>query len=472
MRRKASLEKRLLLGFGAVILFMLAGTVYSLVVVRGATAAVSRAAAIYDLGRIATTSSELVGLERAIVLHSIFDDKALVDQFKSQFQTASENFDQLLGRMSSELAAEGSADAVEKLRKKHSDWQATHVEVMKLLASQQVDVAQKKLSDPAFVASANDVEQLANQLSERASQVLRAQASASRTKSLTSSLMVILLSLGLGSFVLADIRRLNRKLSGLTASLADSSAQVTKLCGEVSAASESLAQGSAQQAESLERTSSSTLEIKSMTRDNADRSQSAAAVMATVDQNVHRGNHTIQEMMVSMKEISSSSDKISKIIKVIDEIAFQTNILALNAAVEAARAGEAGMGFAVVADEVRNLAQRSAQAARDTGALIAESIAKSGEGSAKLQRVTEVMQAITESSSKVKTLVDEVNFGSQEQARGIEQISTAVAEMDRATQNAASGAKDSASSGRELLTQADLLNQIVQDLRILVGQES
>ena len=151
-----------------------------------------------------------------------------------------------------------------------------------------------------------------------------------------------------------------------------------------------------------------------------------------------------------MREITSSSDKISKIIKVIDEIAFQTNILALNAAVEAARAGEAGMGFAVVADEVRNLAQRSAQAAKDTAALIAESIAKSGEGSAKLQRVTEVIQAITVSSSQVKTLVDEVNVGSQEQARGIDQISRAVSEMDRVTQNAASGAKGSAASSREL----------------------
>ncbi len=170
-----------------------------------------------------------------------------------------------------------------------------------------------------------------------------------------------------------------------------------------------------------------------------------------------------------MAEINSSSDKISKIIKVIDEIAFQTNILALNAAVEAARAGEAGMGFAVVADEVRNLAQRSAQAAKDTAGMIEESIAKSNEGSTKLQQVTEVIQAVTKSAVKVKTLVDEVNLGSQEQARGIEQIAKAVAQMDQVTQTTAASAEESASASEELSAQAEALNHIVHRLREMVG---
>jgi methyl-accepting chemotaxis protein/methyl-accepting chemotaxis protein-1 (serine sensor receptor) len=170
-----------------------------------------------------------------------------------------------------------------------------------------------------------------------------------------------------------------------------------------------------------------------------------------------------------MKEINSSSEKISKIIRVIDEIAFQTNILALNAAVEAARAGEAGMGFAVVADEVRNLAHRSAQAAKDTTALIEESIAKSNEGNKKLQLVAGSIQQVTGSATQVKVLVDEVDVGSQEQTRGIEQIAAAVTQMETVTQRSAASAEESAAASEELAAQAQTLYDIVERVRKLVG---
>jgi methyl-accepting chemotaxis protein len=245
--------------------------------------------------------------------------------------------------------------------------------------------------------------------------------------------------------------------------------QVTQAASQVASSSQSMAQGASEQAASLEETSASTHEITSMTRKNAENSQSAAQVMATVDHEVKEGNRTLDDMLVSMHEINASSDKISKIIKVIDEIAFQTNILALNAAVEAARAGEAGMGFAVVADEVRNLAQRSAQAAKDTAALIEESISKSTEGGAKLGQVAQVIRAITESAGKVKTLVDEVSLGSQEQARGIDQISKAIAQMDHVTQATAASAEESASASEELSAQAEAVNAIIGQLRALVG---
>jgi methyl-accepting chemotaxis protein/methyl-accepting chemotaxis protein-1 (serine sensor receptor) len=154
---------------------------------------------------------------------------------------------------------------------------------------------------------------------------------------------------------------------------------------------------------------------------------------------------------------------------VIDEIAFQTNILALNAAVEAARAGQAGMGFAVVADEVRNLAQRSAQAARDTAALIEESIAKSNGGKVKVDQVAAVIRAITQDSVKVKTLVDEVSLGSQEQTRGIEQVAKAIVQMQQVTQNTAASAQEGASAAGELTAESKTLQEIVDRLAAMVG---
>ena len=209
--------------------------------------------------------------------------------------------------------------------------------------------------------------------------------------------------------------------------------------------------------------------FNSMTRKNAENSRVAADSMVEASHRIGEANRNLEQMVVSMNEINASSDKISKIIKVIDEIAFQTNILALNAAVEAARAGEAGMGFAVVADEVRNLAQRCAQAAKDTAGLIEESITKSNDGKTKLDQVAAAVRSITDSAAKVKTLVDEVKLGSEEQARGIEQVSKAIAQMEKVTQTTAANAEESASASQELSAQSDTLRTIVARLNSMVG---
>jgi methyl-accepting chemotaxis protein len=174
-------------------------------------------------------------------------------------------------------------------------------------------------------------------------------------------------------------------------------------------------------------------------------------------------------MVVAMSDIKASSDKVAKIIKVIDEIAFQTNILALNAAVEAARAGEAGMGFAVVADEVRNLAQRCAQAAKDTALLIEESILKSNDGKARVDQVEIAIRAITEESVKVKSMVEEISLGSQEQTRGIEQVARALTQIENVTQQSAANAEESAASSEELSAQSASLMSVVQTLSVMVG---
>jgi len=268
------------------------------------------------------------------------------------------------------------------------------------------------------------------------------------------------------------VRGINQVLTQAVTELGEGAEQVSSAAGQVSGSSQSLAQGASEQAASLEETSASSEEMSSMTRKNAENSQQAAVLMNAVSQRVADANRTLADMTTSMQGIGASSRKISKIIKVIDEIAFQTNILALNAAVEAARAGEAGMGFAVVADEVRNLAQRSAQAAKDTAALIEDSILKSGEGSQKLGEVASSIQAITEGAGKVKTLVDEVEASSKEQAQGIDQISKAVAQMDQVTQKTAANAEESASASEELNAQSQALMAVVEQLQALVGARS
>ena len=285
-------------------------------------------------------------------------------------------------------------------------------------------------------------------------------------------LMWFLLGAGIAGLagVSAIFRRTLVQLRRLGEEILAAATQLSESAGRLVSGSRTLAQGASEQAASLEQSSASAAEITAITRKNTENTRAVAGLMHQTAQLVDGANHNLEEMVRSMKEIDNSSDKISRIIKVIDEIAFQTNILALNAAVEAARAGEAGMGFAVVAEEVRNLAQRSAQAARDTAALIEESIAKSQEGGQKLQQVAGSINQITGSAAEVKTLVDEVEAGSQEQARGIELIASAVAQMEHVTQRTAAGADQNASETEQLAVQSQLLYDKLQRLRRRLGE--
>ena len=200
--------------------------------------------------------------------------------------------------------------------------------------------------------------------------------------------VVLLISVfGGAGLLFAIVRSVNRALTQAVSEVGSGAAQVASAASQIASASQALAQGSSEQAASLEETSSSSEEINSMARKNTENTRAAAELAGRLQAEFVEANHALDGTVAAMQELNSSSEKISKIIKVIDEIAFQTNILALNAAVEAARAGEAGMGFAVVADEVRNLAQRSAQAAKDTAVLIEDSISRSRDGKAKVDHV-------------------------------------------------------------------------------------
>ncbi len=202
-----------------------------------------------------------------------------------------------------------------------------------------------------------------------------------------ATLVLAALGLFVSGLVVWVVRGVNASLVAMATELKGGAEQVAAASGQVATAAQGLSQGATEQAASLEETSASMEEMASMTHQTAQNAQQAAKVMGDVDRQMAESNQLLTEMVTSMAAIRESSSKVSKIIKTIDEIAFQTNILALNAAVEAARAGEAGMGFAVVADEVRNLAQRAAQAAKDTASLIEESSQSAQQGSERMERV-------------------------------------------------------------------------------------
>jgi methyl-accepting chemotaxis protein len=288
------------------------------------------------------------------------------------------------------------------------------------------------------------------------------------------SMLIAFGLIGLGLVILAGIgfylkRRITRPLERLSALLDKGADQVSAASSQVSAASQSLAEGASEQAAALEETSASLEEMASMTRRNAENAQSAKELATQTRGVADAGASDMQEMSAAMGAIKDSSDNIAKIIKTIDEIAFQTNILALNAAVEAARAGEAGMGFAVVAEEVRNLAQRSAQAAKETAEKIEDSIARSEAGVGVSRKVAQRLDEIVSRAREVDELVAGIATASREQSQGIDQVNTAVTQMDKVTQANAANAEESASASHELNTQAVMLKDAVVELQTLVS---
>ncbi len=247
------------------------------------------------------------------------------------------------------------------------------------------------------------------------------------------------------------------------------SGRVSSASSQMQAASQSLAEGSSEQAATLEEISSSLEELSSMTKRNAENAQAGKVTAGQARTAAEAGTVEMEHMQTAMNAIQQSSNDISKIIRTIDEIAFQTNILALNAAVEAARAGDAGAGFAVVADEVRSLARRSALAAKETEAKIAEATARSAQGVQLSARVAAGFGHILEKAREVDRLVGEVASASQEQSGGLAQINQAVNQLDQVTQTTAAGAEETAAAAAELNTESATLRDAARELADLVG---
>jgi methyl-accepting chemotaxis protein len=275
------------------------------------------------------------------------------------------------------------------------------------------------------------------------------------------------------AFLYVSIFRTVIRPSGvMMGELFNTSRELETASAHLSISSQSLSSGASEQASSVEETSASLEEMSSMTRITAENARKATLLASETRSVVEAASLAMEEMMDSMRAIGASSAEVAKIVKNIDEIAFQTNILALNAAVEAARAGEAGAGFAVVADEVRSLAQRSAAAAKETAAKIEAAISSSRSGAQCSARVGDALTQIAEKVKSTDLLVADIARGASEQSQGIEQINGAMVQLDKVTQSNATSAEESASAAEELDAQADALKGLVDRLRLLVGGSS
>ncbi|MCI8517024.1 MAG: methyl-accepting chemotaxis protein [Hungatella sp.] len=275
----------------------------------------------------------------------------------------------------------------------------------------------------------------------------------------------------IGSFhqVLLSFRAIASRMNEVMAKISNSSSQVSSSSEQVSSGAQALSQGATEQASSIEELAATISDISERIRENADNANDANKKVNSVGEDMNLSNSKMQDMIHAMEDISSSSNEIGKIIKTIEDIAFQTNILALNAAVEAARAGSAGKGFAVVADEVRNLASKSAEASKNTAVLIENSIKAVQNGTSIASETAKTLLQAVEGAKEVTRLMDKISEASSTQSAAIDQITVGIDQISSVIQTNSATAQQSAAASEELSSQAQLMRQQVSLFKLKSG---
>jgi methyl-accepting chemotaxis protein len=430
-----------------------------------------RLAAVIDLGR---SFEVMFSGEKSQILAAWSSNQQNYERWVGKVADAASETGttiQTLGRLSRTVAERQAAERLSTLLK---DWLRLHDEVIQALAAQDYLGAQTLSTQKGIPIKEGTRKELAALVAAEEA-ALDAHVNGARAEYARSSriamFMVFLAAVVTAAWGVA-IRRMCLTLGEVTSEMQERARYVLIAASEVAGSAQSLSTGAVRQASAVEETSTAMREMASTTKRNAEHFDMASRLMTEVEQRVSGSNHALETMMGSMTAIRESSARVSRIIKTIDEVAFQTGILALNASVEAARAGEAGMGFAVVAEEVRNLAQRSAQAARDTGALIEESIATTQAGTRHVVLVADSVDSITESVGRTKKLIDEVSSATGQQADGIDHVMQAIAEMEKIAQNTAATAQQNAAAGDELTRHTEQSLESVARIETMLGGTS
>jgi methyl-accepting chemotaxis protein len=469
-----TISRRIIFGFAAMLLIVIALGAFA--VWRGQT--LNRAIALLGDDSLPSvlTLRECAGATRDNILTVFrYADAESAEQRKALEERIASNrlkIDELFKKYETLISDTEDRRLFDEAKRTRAAFASVRTRYLELVRQDKVEEHKKLLAEsviPAYEDSVNAIDAVIDHNEKLASDVSQASKDAAR-----SSIRLICVALGV-ALILAGlltwqiVRSTNRALRDLATSLDQGATQTASAARQVSSASQTLSSGASEQAASVEETSASLEEISSMIRSTADNAEKAKALAGEAHAVAQAGSLTMVEMTQAMAAIDASSAEVAKIVKNIDEIAFQTNILALNAAVEAARAGEAGAGFAVVADEVRSLAQRSAAAAKETADKIEAAIASSRNGSVSCGKVRESLTQIAAKVSSTDALVGEIATAAREQAQGIEQINTAITQMDQVTQSNSASAEESASAAEELDAQAASLKDMVGRLRQLVG---
>jgi methyl-accepting chemotaxis protein len=419
------------------------------------------------LGRIGLAS----GRFRMAALQSVNASEAEQDALQNAMGAALEEIEDGQKHYEPLIGSTRERDTYSQFMSAWSDYMLAHATSMQLAMEGKKDEARALMAgeaQTAFDAANARLTDLTEQNGRTADQAMAESAAINASSRWLILLMVVgVVGVG-GGIAWRVLASANRVLQRVASGIGQGAETLVVAAGEAAQSSEEMSRNAATQSTSLEETSGAVAEIAQVTRTNADRAREAASLMAAADDMIRSSNAALEAMRTSMSSIESSSTRVSRIIRTIDEIAFQTNILALNAAVEAARAGEAGAGFAVVAGEVRNLAQRSAQAAKDTEGIIEESSASARAGAQTATQVTEAVRAFTAQVTRVHELVDTIKTSSEQQAESVGRVGRAVQDMTSATRQTAAAAELGAAASERLNEQAAVAHNQAAALTALV----